>query len=261
MPNTRKIEHSEIIAALLSDLGPSGDRPIDEIVIGGHLAAVRAGRTGLASRIRGHGRPGPGDVLAGLPDEYSRSARTLARALAGTPADPSQSPPRNIPQLRTLAVAAVNALLPPPENAPDVKGQDLLLKRARGKNVAVVGHFPFVERLRDEFAGFTVLELNPRQGDLPASRADDILPRADAVAVTSTTIMNGALGPLLSLIRPGAFVIMLGPSTPFAPSLFDFGVNALSGSVVIDPAAALAGIRADKPYRKLAGVQPLTVQR
>jgi hypothetical protein len=255
MPSTRKIEHSEIISALLLDLGHTGDRPVDEIVIGGHLAAVSAGRTGLASRIRGHGRPGPGGVLAGMPDEYSRSARTLA----GTLADQPHNPPPNIPQLRTLAVAAVNALLPPPENAPDVKGQDLLLERARGGNVAVVGHFPFVERLRDEFAGFTVLELDPRQGDLPASRADDILPRADAVALTSTTIMNGTLGPLLSLIPSEAFVIMLGPSTPFAPSLFNFGVDALSGSVVDDPAQALAGIREGKPYRKLDGVRPLTL--
>lgn len=253
MPTTRKIEHSAIITALLSDLDHGRDEPVGEIVTGGHLAAVRAGRTGLASRIRGHGRPGPGNVLPGLPDEYSRSALALAESLA--------DPPEDLPQIRTLAVAAINALLPPPEGAPDVKGQDLLLERARGGNVAVVGHFPFVERLRGEFAGFTVLELDPREGDLPASRADEVLPRADAVAVTSTTIINGTLGSILSLVRPEAFVLMLGPSTPFAPSLFTFGVDALSGSVVVDPAAALAGIRADKPYRKLDGVRPITIRR
>lgn len=247
MSNNRKIDHATLVRALLSDIGPAADEPVTETAVGGHLMAVTAGRTGLASRIHGHGSPM--DDFA-LPSQYKRSALSLAECLL--------DPPGDLPQARTLGMAAVNALLRPPEDTSNLKGQDLLLDRARGKEVVVIGHFPFVERLRDEFSEFTVLELNPKPGDLPAESAGEVLPRADAVAVTSTTIINGTLGGILSLVRPEAFVLMLGPSTPFAPSLFNFGIDALSGSVVDDTPKAMEGIRAGLPYRKLTGARALT---
>lgn len=248
MINARQAAHQQIVEALLSDINSGDDGPIREVAVGGHMAAIRSERLGLASRIHGHGGPAPDFRLSG---EHLGSTLALARSLA------DKTP--QAPLSRTLAMAAINALLPTPGSLSDIKGQDLLLERARGKRVAVVGHFPFVERLRNEFAEFTVLELDPGPGDTPADSASEILPRADAVAATSTTIINGTLGTLLAHIRPEAFVMLLGPSTPFAPSLFSLGVDALAGTVISDPDTALADVREGKPYRKLQGVKSLTL--
>lgn len=248
MANNRNIKHSRIIEAILSDIDPTRDAPIQEIAVGARLAALRSAGSGLASLMHSQGGPAPGDPK---PAEFSRSTLSLALSLP--------DPPEGLAQARTLAVAAINSLLAPPDKASDIKGQNLLAERAEGGNVAVIGHFPFVERMSDKFSSFTVLELRPRPGDTPAEKAAEVLPKADAVAVTSTSIINGTLGGILSLIRPGAFVMLLGPSTPYAPSLFDFGVDALAGSVIDDPELALSGVRAGLAFRDLAGVRPLTV--
>ena len=131
---------------------------------------------------------------------------------AGWPSRPGTRP-RPVP----WAWPAVNALLAPPEGLEAVKGQDLILERGTGRRVAVVGHFPFVERMGERFEDLCVLELAPRGGDLPANRAKDVLPAADVVAMTGTTLLNGTMAPLLALCRPDAFVMVLGPQHPFRP--------------------------------------------
>jgi uncharacterized protein (DUF4213/DUF364 family) len=104
-----------------------------------------------------------------------------------------------------------------------------------------VGHFPFVDRLRPRVGALQVLEMAPGPGDLPATAAPEVIPAADVVAITSMTFHNHTLEGLLALCAPGADVILLGPSTPLSPILYEYGVRALSGSVVtaIEPVLRL----------------------
>lgn len=220
-------------------------------VSGSHLLAVyQNGRLGLASRLHGASDgmerftddaatlelPSLDDLAASLPD-HARLTK------------PSLGP--------SLALAAVNALLPVPKATASLKGQDLLLEHGAGKDAVVIGHFPFVGKIANEFKSFRVLELHPRPGDLPAEAAQDVLPGAGVVAVTGTTLLNGTLAGILALC-PDAFVLLLGPSTPFAPSLFEAGVDAIAGNAIADPGAVIAGVSAGLPYRKLDGVESLT---
>lgn len=241
-----------ILRAVLDDLSEA-DAPVREAAMGGHLVAVTCGgRTGLASRQGAHGPGRPalgGDPAPRLPE----SARDLAGWLL--------APPPDVPEARALGLAAVNALLPPPDAAASLKGQDLIRERGTGRRVVVVGHFPFVERMGPEFESLHVLELAPRPGDLAAERAADVLPRADVAAVTGTTLLNGTLAGILSLCREDAFVLLLGPSAPFAPSLFPRGVDALAGSVVLDAEAALADVRKGLPFKALRGASSLVWTR
>ena len=46
------------------------------------------------------------------------------------------------------------------------------------------------------------------------------------------TIVNHTLEGLLQLCAPGAFVIVMGLSTPLSPLLFEYGVSVISGAVV-----------------------------
>jgi len=233
----------EILRALVEETCRLPDAPIGDVTMGTCLAAVSARFLGLASLVS-HIAPGIGrQTPADGPTSVHEAAALLADA-ATTNTDAA-----------SLAMAAVNALLPPPDIEADMPGQDIVLEHGRGKNVAVIGHFPFVDSLRAACSTLWVLEKRPKPGDVDASRADEILPQADLVAVTGATLLNGTLAGLLNACRPDAFVVMLGPTTPFAASLFACGIDVLAGCSVPDPEAALTGIRSGKCFKGLSGVR------
>ncbi len=255
---------TDIVEAIHGDLDKCPDAPLENITLGTHLASVGAGSMGIASRVDAPHGKGDYRSISDFPE--SLSAQALARMLHKRKEIPELGVSTPM-QVCTMAMAAANALLPDPalrnhaggdgelpEGYCAEKGQDLVLRLGKGRNVAVVGHFPFVERLADNFANFWVLEKRPRPGDLDAAEASRVMPRADVAAITSTSISNGTLGELLSLCREDTFVLMLGPSTPFAPSLFELGVDALAGAVVHDPDTARLGIMNGLPYKGLSGV-------
>jgi uncharacterized protein (DUF4213/DUF364 family) len=235
-----------IIDALLNSL--EGDAPIRRVLVGAHDMAVCGRRCGLAS------------TLADCHDDDRRTARdvfwlrqTSTRALAGLARSPR-------PLEASLGMAAINSLLPLPREASrSVNAFDLLARYGAGKRVAVVGHFPFVDRLRPLVADLSVLEQRPRPGDEPANRAPEVIPRADVVAITSTALVNHTLEPLLGYCRSDAFVVMLGPSTPMWPGMFRFGVNALAGADVVDEGAALDAIARGSPFQDVPGVARVVV--
>lgn len=267
-----------IAQAILADLPTSGaKRTVRSLSLGSHLVAVRlmpdnnapGSGLGLASRVDpGHGRafakeldPAALAAESGIKAEQGLPAEALARLLL-RPALPTQENAAGLLH-RSLALAAVNALLPPPGTEAAVsmmKGQELLLQRGKGRRVVVVGHFPFVEKIADNFASFHVLEQRPRPGDLPAEQSVRVLPEADVAAITSTSISNGTLKGLLELCSERCFVLLLGPSTPLAPSLFELGVDALAGAALQSPEAleaVLQGVRDGHPYKTLPGMRPL----
>ena len=136
------------------------------------------------------------------------------------------------PVLTSVGVAALNALLPDPlpEMLEEEQAESLLGRYGANRTVALIGHFPFVQRLRGQVGKLQVLELRPRQGDLPADTASEVLPHADIVAITSMALINRTLEPLLELCAPEALVVMLGPSTPMSPVLFEYGIDILAGA-------------------------------
>uniref|UniRef100_I2Q1U3 Putative heavy-metal chelation domain-containing protein n=1 Tax=Desulfovibrio sp. U5L TaxID=596152 RepID=I2Q1U3_9BACT len=237
----------DILCAIAEEVCLLPDAPIGDVLTGTCLAAVRSRFCGLASLVShiAPGLPRAGTPAGDLPATvHAAAARLCDPGVSNTDA-------------ASLAMAAVNSLLPPPAEDPAMPGQEILLARGKGKNVAVVGHFPFVEKLREACANLWVLEKRPRPGDTDASLAGRILPQADVVAVTGTTLLNGTLAGLLGSCRPDAFVVMLGPTTPFARALFDCGIDVLAGCDVPDPEAALAGIRAGKCFKGLSGVRQI----
>jgi uncharacterized protein (DUF4213/DUF364 family) len=166
------------------------------------------------------------------------------------------------PALASVGAAALNALLlQHPETWVDLNAEEVIAEHGADKRVALIGHFPFVDRLRPRVGELTVLELNPRPGDLPDSAAKEVIPTADVVAITSMTLLNHTLDGLLELCSPQAYVIMLGPTTPLSPVLFDYGIRLLCGSVVtaIDP--VLQVVRQGGNFRQIhrAGVRLVSV--
>lgn len=215
-------------------------RPVD-ICIGAHWTLVvleveGATRAGSASTLADTAAPPP----EGWPQYTAAELVGLARS----------------PRLSEASVgfAAINALLEVPlAQCVEVNAADILAERGRGRDVAIVGHFPFVPRLRECARRLWVLELQPRAGDLPAAQAAEILPQAEVVAVTGSTLLNHTFEGLAALWRPEAFVVMLGGTTPLSPLLFAAGVTALAGTLIIEPELALASIRQGATFRQIAG--------
>jgi len=142
------------------------------------------------------------------------------------------------PILASIGVAALNALLPiPTRDWEEANAEDVLTRHGYGKRVVMIGHFPFVERLRSNVGELVILEKDPRPDDLPARAAYEVIPNADVVAITSMTVINHTLDELINLCNPEAFVMLLGPSTPLSPLLFEYGIGVLSGTIVeeVDP--------------------------
>ena len=142
------------------------------------------------------------------------------------------------PILASVGVAALNALLPiPTRDWEEANAEDVLTRHGDGKRVVMIGHFPFVERLRSNVGELVILEKDPRPDDLPAQAAYEVIPNADVVAITSMTVINHTLDELINLCNPEAFVILLGPSTPLSPLLFEHGIDVLSGAIIeaVDP--------------------------
>jgi len=135
----------------------------------------------------------------------------------------------------SIGLAALNASLPLDERKL-IEGNafDILLAKAEGKRIAIVGHFPFVEELKKTAKELWVLELKPREGDVDAKYVSQILPQAEVIGITSTTLINRTFEEILRFCPPKSFKMLIGPSTPLDPFLFELGVDALSGAVVID---------------------------
>jgi uncharacterized protein (DUF4213/DUF364 family) len=167
----------------------------------------------------------------------------------------------DIPIRRSVGCATINALTPQdPALWVDQNAEEAILEHGKGKKAVLIGHFPFAENLRSELDDFTVLDLNPKGEDLPASAAPDVLPDADLVAITGMTFINHTLPGLLELCKPDAYILVLGPSTPLSPVMADFGVNLLAGSVIEDIPAVLAAVGQGANFRQVhkAGVRLIT---
>jgi uncharacterized protein len=227
-----------------------GDAAVSELRAGVRATAVWSRRLGLAYTFPRVHR-GSSTRLGQKPRRLrDRSARELAElALSEDPIDAS------------IGAAAINSLLDPEElQLDDGKAFDLILEKGEGKSVTVVGHFPFVEKLRERVAELWVLELTPREGDLPASEAARVIPRSDVVAITGTSLINHTIEPLLELARD-AFTIVLGPSTPLSPVFFDWQVDAICSSVVVEPELALLDVSEGASFRFMSGLRPVNATR
>ena len=138
---------------------------------------------------------------------------------------------------------------------------ELILQEGEGKKIAIVGHFPFVLGVIEKAKVLWVIEKNPKEGDFLERDAEEIIPQADVVAITGTSLTTHTLDHLLQLCRPKAYVVVLGDTVPLSPLLFDHGVDAVSGTRVIDPELALRCVSQGANYRQIKGVRRLTMMR
>ncbi|MCX6034795.1 MAG: DUF364 domain-containing protein [Chloroflexi bacterium] len=226
------------------------DAPIRAVLVGVHWTVVCSRFCGMASTFTGD-KPHGHDPAHGVGHLHEKSARELAEYAHSD----------NLLEA-SIGVAAINSLLAVDESgAVETNAVEVLIEHGRGKNVALVGHFPFIPKLRPAVGQLWVIEQRPVDGEYPAESAADLIPQADVVAITGSALINHTLDSLLALCRPQAVVMILGPSTPLSPVLFAHGVTILSGVRVIDKEAACQTISQGAIFQQVEGVRLLTITR
>jgi uncharacterized protein (DUF4213/DUF364 family) len=255
LPRSGRLGQLNILDEILSAL-PEGR--VTEVLIGLHWTAVVA-------EVDGQRRCGLASTLSGTEYHHGHADVPQAGRLASLPGLALAAlAETELPMQASVGVAAINALLPrQPTVWVDLNAEEVLAREGTDKQVALIGHFPFVDALRSRVGELQVLEQRPQPGDLPASAAVEILPQADVVAISGTTLINHTLEPLLAMCSAEALVVLLGPSTPLSPVLFTHGVDLLCGSVVTDIKAVLQVVGQGGTFRQVrrAGVRTITMAR
>ena len=161
-----------------------------------------------------------------------------------------------------IGMATINSLLEIDNNrCIELNAGDLLAERGRGKTVTLIGHFPFVPKLRQIARELWVIERQPQAGDLPENEAEKYIPVAEVIGITGTAFTNHTIEYLLGLCAPDAFVIVLGGTTPLSSALFAYGVDAVSGARVVESETVMRGVSQGAIFRQLKGLKLLTMMR
>jgi uncharacterized protein (DUF4213/DUF364 family) len=153
---------------------------------------------------------------------------------------------------RGVGIAAVNALAelcwerrphPLVELRRGVDAFDANAFQPDDQTVVVGAFVPFLKELKRRKQPFLVLEKDPdtlKPEELPfyrpAEMAREVVPQADVLLVTGTTLLNDTLEDLLSWAKPAARVTVVGPTVGFLPDAFlARGADILGGVRIARP--------------------------
>ncbi len=221
--------------------------PVRRVLTGCFNTIVQSSGFGLASTLKPplwqhEGVPGAGTLTTRNARELAEFAR-LDSTLAAS-----------------VGIAAINSTRNE-EGLPlkELNARELLVEKGKGGVLGMIGHFPFVERVREQFSDILIFELDPQKGDLPAEKIKKRLKEADVVAITATSLINHSFHDIIAACRKESYRVLLGPSTPVTPELFHFGIDAVSGSIVTDSDSFLPMLAEGTPFRKLAGISHVTL--
>jgi len=161
----------------------------------------------------------------------------------------------------SIGMATINSLMDIDESKCIEKNAfEIILEKGQGKNVAIVGHFPWIPKLKAKVQNLWVLEQRIREGDLPAKEASRILPQCDVVGMTGTSFINHTIEGLLNLCKK-AYVVLVGPTSPLSSMLFDYGIEAICGTKVVDAEKVIRSISQGATFKEVTGVKLLTLTK
>jgi hypothetical protein len=238
----------------LIDSVSGNDADVKEVRCCAFWTAVTTRYTGLATTYR---------ALEGETDTHRSGVRSVGFLTEKKALELAEFARSDNTLEASIGMATINSLIDVDEGGcVDLNAYDVLADKGRGRNIAVVGHFPFVPKLKGVAEKLWVIEKRVRPGDLPESEADRILPQCDVVCLTGTSFINHTIEKLLPLCRE-SFVVLTGPTSPLTPLLFDYGIDVICGTRVVDSEEVLMYISQAATFRQLHGhgVRLLTLAR
>ena len=147
------------------------------------------------------------------------------------------------PYKATVAMSAINSCInrqPLPDSViltnhlefPNLAVFDYFLPQLKDKKVVIIGRYPGIERYEQQMQ-LSVLERQPNACDLPDSACEFLLPQADWVFLTASSIPNKTF-PRLVELASNAKTVLMGPTVPWLPQLHEFGIDYLAGTEIFD---------------------------
>lgn len=150
---------------------------------------------------------------------------------------------------KTLAIALLNALssscwkAAPEQKYKLITGRDAFEEAVipqNGKTVVIGALIPVLRKLIKAEADFKVLEMDPatlKPAEMPfyapSEQAPQYVPQADLLIITGVTLVNDSLPGILEMAKPGAEIIVTGPTASMLPeAFFKRGVTVLGGILV-----------------------------
>jgi len=213
---------------LLQDYA-AGPEAIREVIIGLVWTYCEADACGLAMS--------PGMPIRTLPWAGSLRGKSVSE-LAGWVREFE-------PYQAAVGMAAVNAAINHRHSLPDgvtlkpgarsnLAVFEHFLPRIQGKKIAVIGRYPGLEEfVAAHELNLTVLERNAGPEDLPDAACEYLLPEAEWIFLTASSIPNKTFPRLAQLCRD-AVTVLMGPTTPWLPDLHHFGIDFLAGVEIAD---------------------------
>jgi len=225
------------------------DSQIHQILVGVHWTAVMSRHCGLAS------------TMCEPPPHHDNQVRDVGRLHHNSALELAQYTFSDRLLEASLGLAAINSLIEVDESRCEpLNAFDILAEMGNGKNIGVVGHFPFIPKLKKVARKLWVFEKRLQEGDLSEEEMQHRLPRCDVVAISGTTLINHTFETVMKLCRKDAFKVMLGASTPMVPVLFDYDIDVLSGSRVIDPDVVFRCISQGATFKQVGGIKLLSMR-
>ena len=240
----------KILDDLLSTL--SNEARVKDIRLGPFQTAVLTLNCGLASTPHYEGTHKHGEL----------SVKEAGLLLEKNALESAQMVYSASPMEAAIGMAAINSLLNVDEKScVRLNASELLADKGKGKRVAIVGHFPFVPMLRQAVKELWVIERRPQAGDFTAAQAETLIPQAEVVGITGTAFTNHTIEHLLGLCHPKAYVVVLGGTAPLSPVLFNYGVDAVCGTKVVNAEETLRCVSQGATFRQVKGIQLLTMKK
>ena len=123
----------------------------------------------------------------------------------------------------------------------DIKSSNFIneLRVKSSDTVVMVGSLhPFIISIRKKAKELYIIERSPLlrdEGAFPDTAAEDLLPQADVVVATGSSLANGTIDRILELSNSAREFGLVGPSASVIPNpLFDRGVTAIGGVKILD---------------------------
>jgi uncharacterized protein len=243
----------ETIAAIPEILGPELDGiTVERAVIGLFFTGVK-----LSNGIAGACATPIKTIPEAVCCPSSAMAMPFPGKLRGRPAlEPAREALGDNGIRRAVGIAAMNALAdtcwrcrphPDTELRFGIDAFDATEMRPSDRVVVVGAFVPFLRELKRRRQPYLVLEQDPatlKADELPffrpAEEAARVVPDADVLLITGTTLINDTLEDLLRWAKPNARVTMVGPTVSLLPDAFlRRGADILGTIRITDPDAFL----------------------
>ncbi len=202
---------------------------IEDIHLFQHWVVVKAGRYEMSTRFSAASGlcENPRDTWLG--DLPGRNAAEIATEYLAS----------NDVLRIAVGMACLKCVIPQVPAFSGSSAMDQFSEETKIRPSCFIGHFHEAQIWRDEGRPVSIIELMPRDGDIHWDDSHAVLAKAELVFMTGLTLVNRTFGEVVRRTPNAAVRVIMGPTVPLTPRLFQLGLHWLGASRIADARMAL----------------------